>query len=129
MDKLIKKVVDFLEEARIKYDIPLEELEKGGQITYANGNDGTDFDWEANDRLCEFGYGVKSGDVWAFKLLLDRWGYAEIYCYPHGEAQSVEKLEKQLMTEEEAEDLKYLMKRHADNKGRYDCTLEELGVI
>lgn len=129
MRKEIKAIVDFLEEARNKYNIPKENLEKNGAITYANGNDGTDFDWVMNDRLCEFGYGVKDGSVWAFKLNLYKSGEAEIYCYPNGEMSSVETLKKQLMGMAEVKQLKSLMMRNADNKGMFDRTLDELGLM
>ena len=120
----VKKVVDFLMEARAKY--PDTKVDCDGEITYANGNDGTDFDWSCNDRLCEFGWGFEEGSVWAFKCLVDRSGETSIYCYPHGEQQPVEKLEKEILTEEETEKLYRIMMRSCDNKGIFDATLDRI---
>ena len=126
MNILLQKVCDFLEEARVKHNISKADLEKNGSVIYANGNDGTDFDWEANGRLCEFGYGVKDGSVWAFKLLLDNGGMGNIYCYPHGEQSPIDTLTKQIMTSDEALELKNLMQENADCNRLWDCTLEEI---
>lgn len=125
MNKVLEKVVAFLEEAREKHGIPKSELEKNGAVIYANGNDGTEFDWECNERLCEFGYGVQDGSVWAFKCYVYNNGESEIYCYPHGEMQAVGTLKKNLMTASEAEDLYGLM-MIADYKRKFDCTLDEI---
>ncbi len=126
MNILLQKICDFLEEARVKHNISKADLEKNGSVIYANGNDGTDFDWEVNDRLCEFGYGVKDGSVWAFKLLLGKDGIGEIYCYPHGEQHPTDTLTEQLMTSDEAAELKDLMQKNADDNKMWDCTLEEI---
>lgn len=123
MNVVIQRIIELLEELRNKYGICKEDLEKNGSIIYANGNDGTAFDWKVNDRLCEFGYGVKDGSVWAFKLMADRWGDAEVYCYPHGEMRPVETITRTIATEREAEKLKNIMMEHADNKRLYNCTL------
>lgn len=126
MNELVDMIIAFLEEAREKYSIPKSELEKNGAIIYANGNDGTDFDWEANGRLCEFGYGTKDGSVWAFKCYVYNDGNADIYCYPHGEMRPVETLKRKLMTANAAEDLYKLMLSMADYREKYDCTLDEI---
>ena len=125
---LIQKIVDALEEARIKYNIAKEDLDKNGAIVYANANDGTEFDWTMNERLCEFGYGVKDKDVWAFKLLLNTEGDCTIYCYPNGELKPIETIKRNLMSAVEAECLKNIMMNAADDEAKWNCTLEELGL-
>lgn len=129
MNPVIKNIVELLEEARNKFGIRKEDLEKNGAVIYANANDGTDFDWEANDRLCEFGYGTKDGGVWAFKLCISRYGDAVVYCYPHGESSSVEEIERNLASPQEMAELKKIMEKCADDRCRYDCTLDELGLM
>lgn len=126
---MIQKIIDLLEEARKKHNVPKSELEENGKVIYANGNDSTPFDWECNGRLCEFGYGTKDGSVWAFKLLLDANGEAEVYCYPNGENQPVDTISKKIMTEDEVYNLYQLMMEKADNKGLWDKTLDELGLV
>ncbi len=129
MNALIKKVVDFLEEARAKHNVSKSDLEDNGAIAYANANDGTDFDWRVNNRLCEFGYGTKDGNRWAFKLLLMNDGMSTIYYYADGEMKPVDTIQKQIMSAEEAEELKDLMIECADDKFKWDCTLDELNLM
>lgn len=120
----VKKVVDFLMEALNKY--PDAKVDCNGEITYGNGNDGTDFDWGCNNRLCEFGWGTEDGSVWAFKCLVNNDGEATIYCYPHGEMQPVETLKKDILTEAETERLYHIMMQSCDNKSIYDSTLDRI---
>ena len=126
---MTQKIINLLEEARKKHNVSKAELEYNGKVIYANGNDGTDFDWECNGRLCEFGYGTKDGDVWAFKLLLDENGEARVYCYPHGEGCPIDTITKKIMTEDEVYELYLLMLEKADNKELWDKTLDELGLV
>ena len=126
--EIIREIVNMLEEARIKYNVPKDKLDGDGKVLYANGNDGTDFDWHVNDKLCEFGYGMKNSSLWAFKLCINRNGKADVYCYPNGEMRSIERIEKQITDKENMKKLyKYMMNR-ADRKGLYDMTLEDLGI-
>lgn len=50
---------------------------------YMNGNDGTEFDWHLNDRVCEFAlqYPEELTDMLAARLLVDRYGDATLYMY------------------------------------------------
>ena len=127
MNEVIKKIIEFLEEAREKHNVPKEKLEKCGKVIYANGNDGTEFDWDVNERLCEFGYGTEKGDCWAFKLLIDTSGDAAIYCYPNGEMKPVETLKKKLADERSMKALYSLMLEKEREVG-FNKTLEELGL-
>ena len=55
MKRYIDTIVDYVANIRKDYpNIKDEDLLDGGKIYYMNGNDGTRFDWGANDRLCEF---------------------------------------------------------------------------
>lgn len=49
---MLKQIVDVVNEIREEYPIIGNELD--GKIYYMNGNDGTDFDWNCNERVCEF---------------------------------------------------------------------------
>ena len=119
--KQVQAVVDFLNEVKSKYDCKTE-----GFITYANGNDGTDFDWVMNERLCEFGYGTPDGVRWAFKCLVYKDGNADIYCYPNGEMQPVETVEKQIMTQRSATKLYHIMYKSTDSKDVWNANIDDI---
>ena len=125
--KEVKKVINYINECRKEFpDVKDSDLEKDGAIFYMNGNDGTDFDWEVNNRLCEFGIGVADGSVFAFKCHVNKDGSTECYCYPHGEMQPVKIIEKNLFDKNEVNDLYLTMMKVADNKYLWDNTVEEL---
>ena len=50
---------------------------------YMNGNDGTEFDWRCNDRVCEFAlqYPEELTDMLAARLMVWRDGNATLYMY------------------------------------------------
>ena len=125
---MLEKVINFITEVRNQFpDVKDTDLEDNGEIFYMNGNDGTDFDWEVNDRLCEFGIGVADGSVYAFKCLVNRDGSAEVYCYPHGESSPVKTVKNlNLLSDDEARDLYKIMLRVADDKELWDKKLKEL---
>ena len=56
MNKVLEKVVKIGEEAISKYlpEVELKMLEENGKLYYMNDIDGTLFDWQMNERLCEF---------------------------------------------------------------------------
>ena len=49
---MLNQIVNIIDEIREEYPIIGNELD--GKIYYMNGNDGTDFDWKCNERICEF---------------------------------------------------------------------------
>lgn len=119
---VVKDVVDYLIEIRKKYpDADVED-----EVFYSNGNDGTAFDWTCNGSVCEIGFGLKNSDVWAFKMLVSDSGKASVYCYPHGEAQPVEKCEKQILSLEDANRLMATLYTNYDAKGIYDEYFSEI---
>ena len=123
----VQKVVDFITEVRNEFpDVTDDMLEKGGKIGYYNGNDGTDFDWSCNERLCEFGIGTADGDVYAFKCYVHKDGKADVYCYPHGEMRPIKEVEKDILTKSEVRNLYYTMLENADGKEKYNAYLEDI---
>ena len=49
---MLNQIVEMVNDIRKEYPIIGNELD--GKIYYMNGNDGTDFDWKCNERVCEF---------------------------------------------------------------------------
>lgn len=127
MYKHLVTVCNFIDEIKAKY--PDTPLERNGDILYCNGNDGTDFDWDANSRLCEFGCGYDKGDVWAFKVMIFTDGLARCYCYPNGEPSPTETIEKNLFSRFEMEEFREYMYRNYDCKQNWDCFLVDIEEI
>ena len=123
----INRIKDGLETARNMYQIPLSDLKGNGTIIYMNGNDGTAFDWEMNNRLCEFGYLMKdSVCTFAFKMLIFRDGIAEIYCYPGGISKASGVLENKIFEPYEVEIFYESLCKNADDKRIWDADVREI---
>lgn len=87
---IIEEIKGVFAEIRKKYPlITDEDLDKNGAIYYMNGNDGTDFDWDVNDRCCEF-YMFHSNEIGFIKLYVNRGDTYTAYVYPNGEMKAVE---------------------------------------
>lgn len=80
------EIRDILENVRKEYftDKGLETMEG---IYYMNGNDGTDFDWACNRRVCEFYILKPNGDGLAKLLAHDDDSYT-VYVYDYAEPYS-----------------------------------------
>lgn len=125
MLRQLERIEELLNEAKAKY--PEAKMIRNGDVEYANGNDGTDFDWEANGRLCEFGCGYEDDLVWAFKCFVYNDGNVSIYCYPNGESSPVEKLEyEDVFTKEELKELYNHMLKNYDRKLNWDCYIRDI---
>ena len=99
------------------------------EITYANGNDGTDFDWEANDRLCEFGTeNDYYPDYYKSKLCINRDGSIDLFTFnnPDDVQDCVWYRNEDVFTKDETEKLRRIMNYYADDRGIWD---EKLSVI
>ena len=53
-EEMIEKIIDYVDEKIDTFKVDRKSLVDSGGIFYMNGNDGTMFDYEENDRLCEF---------------------------------------------------------------------------
>lgn len=67
----ISDIESFIENLKVKYNLKAEDLYDNGAIYYMNGNDGTDFDYQANGRTCEF-YVFFKDEVGAIKCFVDK---------------------------------------------------------
>ncbi len=121
--KEIEIISKKINEVLKKYNINPSDLDCNGAIYYANGNDGTDFDWECNDRLCEFMVYHKN-EMGCVKVLVDKDNTMDIYVYPNGEMKPKENIVCDCGFS--ARHLKDTMMSVADNQGKWDRTIEDL---
>ena len=88
---MLKQIVDVVNEIREKYPIIGNELD--GKIYYMNGNDGTDFDWKCNGRVCEFMV-FHENEMGYIKLMVYNDNLITIYVYADGGMHPTQELEK-----------------------------------
>ncbi len=124
----VQKIVDYMESILEKEGISKSELEKDGAIYYANGRNGTEFDWAINDQIPRFGYGSADGERWVMTVSLDRYGDASALVYKDGGSQPTNTcFQAKLLSRKETKELKDMLVQLADNKGLYNETLRRLG--
>ena len=123
--ELLEKVVEFFKDIRKEYsNITDDMLDNNGAIYYMNGNDGTHFDWNCNDRLCEFVVFYKS-EYGFIKVILDKDDVLTGYVYKDRGYEPVGRYERQL-EDGVAWSLKNLLLREADNEGLFDFDINEI---
>lgn len=123
--KEIDGIVAKFEELIKEYQIPMSDLVGTGSIYYMNGNDGTDFDWQANDRTCEFMMFYKSTELGFAKLSIRKDGSLDGYVWlEEGKGEAVE-VHVDGYTEY-PEEFAALLFEQADQLGKYD---ENIGLI
>lgn len=101
-------------------------LIENGTVFYMNGNDGTGFDFDMNDRTCEFISFYKSSNYGFFKVYVTRSGLIDGYAYleeGHGEAI---RLEPTHVGAEEAKEFARALQLYADNLKKWDCNIEDI---
>lgn len=123
-----QQVLDYIKEnIRNRFpEITDDMLIENGTIYYMNGNDGTNFDFDMNDRTCEFMSFYKSSDYGFFKVYVTRSGVIDGYAYleeGHGEAI---RLEPKHVGAEEAKEFARALQLSADNLKKWDCNIEDI---
>ena len=88
---MLNQIVNIINEIREEYPIMGNELD--GKIYYMNGNDGTDFDWICNDRVCEFMVFHENG-MGYIKLMVYKDNLITIYVYADGGMHPTKELER-----------------------------------
>ena len=123
--QIIEKIKTVFAEIREKYPlISDEDLHSNGAIFYMNGNDGTDFDWNTNDRCCEF-YMFHSNEVGFIKLCVNKGDTYTAYVYPNGEMSATETIRGDL-NKGDSLYLAALLYRKADREYIYDSIIDEI---
>lgn len=124
--KISKHIKNNLE--RFLPEIKLSDLEENGKIYYMNGDDGTIFDWELNERLCEFMmfYDDKT-NLGAVKTLVYADGEIVTYLYKN-KTNSPFKEIKDNITKEEVFELAISLYESADKLGIFDKAIEDMNT-
>ena len=121
----IEKIKNVFAEIRNEYPfITDEDLDENGAIYYMNGNDGTDFDWNANDHTSEF-YMYHENEIGFIKLYVNNDDTYTAYVYPNGEMRAVKTIKGDL-EEGDSLYLAALLYRKADREYIYDAIIEEI---
>lgn len=123
--QIIEKIKGVFSEIREKYSyITDEDLYSNGAIFYLNGNDGTDFDWNANDHTSEF-YMLHENEIGFIKLYVNKGDTYTAYVYPNGEMSAVETIKGELGKGDSLY-LATILYRKADKEYIYDEIIDEI---
>ena len=116
---ILDKIIETFESLMNENNLTKEDMVDDGAIYYRNGNDGTDFDWQCNNRTCEFTMFYKSTELGFAKLYLTDEGYLEGYMWlDEGKAEGKEIGGERLTRE--PEEFAALCYEQADELGKYD---------
>lgn len=123
--QIIEKIKTVFADVRKKYpQITDNDLDSQGAIFYMNGNDGTDFDWNANKNTSEF-YMYHKNEIGFIKLYVNKGDTYTAYVYPNGEMSATEIIKGDLDTGDSLY-LAALLYRKADRKYIYDKPIENI---
>lgn len=127
-DRVKQQVLDYIKEnVRDRFpEIKDDMLIENGVVYYMNGNDGTGFDFDMNDRTCEFMSFYKSTDYGLFKVYVTCDGKITGFAYleeGHGEAI---RLAPKHVGAEEAKEFARALQLYADNLKKWDCNIEDI---
>lgn len=123
-EAILQAIMDYIvnERKRLAPEVTDDALMDGGAIYYMNGNDGTEFDFFANGRTCEFEQFYKSTELGCIKAYLTDTGVLSGYLWKdEGKARGVELDEKQLTDPETAEAFAWYLENEFDGNGIYDA--------
>ena len=123
--QIIEKIKIVFADIREKYPlITDEDLHSNGAIFYMNGNDGTDFDWNANEHTSEF-YMFHENEIGFIKLYVNKGDTYTAYIYPNGEMSATETVRGKL-DEGDSLYLAALLYSKADREYIYDAIIDEI---
>ena len=117
---MLNQIVEMVNNVREEYPIIGNELD--GKIYYMNGNDGTDFDWLANNRVCEFMV-FHENEMGYIKLMVYNDNNVTIYVYADGGMKPTATIET--WYDKNPLELANFLYRTFDKNGRWDESIEE----
>lgn len=99
-------------------------LDTNGAIHYMNGNDSTPFDWNCNDRLCEF-YVFHKNEMGFIKVCVGRDNVIDVYIYEDAGMKPTYTF-KEEMENLKASSFANLMNYIADENNLWDKPIDQL---
>lgn len=96
-----------------------------GAIYYMNGNDGTDFDWRYNGRLCEFCIYFKN-EIGFIKVFVNCNNKIDVFIYRNAGMYPTHSFEDFLEKDCKASDFCENMLKIADEKCKWDAKIDDL---
>lgn len=105
-------------------DITDDMLDSNGAIFYMNGNDGTSFDWNVNERLCEF-YIFHKNEMGFIKSFINKNNTIEMYIYENGGSKPTYIFSEE-MEKLKAVDFAKIMNYIADSEYLWDVSIDDL---
>lgn len=105
-------------------EITDDMLDAGGAIYYMNGNDSTPFDWNMNDRLCEF-YVFHKDERGFIKAMVNSDSSIDVYIYADGGNKPTYKFTEE-MEGLKAGSFARVMNYIADENSLWDKPIDEL---
>ena len=127
MNKVLEKVVKIGEGAISKYlpEVELKMLEENGKLYYMNDIDGTLFDWQMNERLCEFMSFYNESGMGAVKINVLADGIVNVYLFKDN-AKSCFYSYQEFLNKDEVLELAVLMYNIADKKELYGKAVNDM---
>ena len=126
-NETLEKLFGFMRECRKeKPRVTDDLLDQNGATYYYNGNDSTPFDWEVNNRTCEFFiFYEKEPKLGFMKAWICTNGDAEAFIYDEGELSGgIFKKIENFVSEEEAKTFCEWLIKTFDNQKAWDKMIE-----
>lgn len=122
---MVEKVIDYIKNA-IKEN-PIAEPNKNyiPKVYYMNSNDGTDFDWECNNRTCELEVLYEGKELTYIRVYVSKNGYIQGIVWNTTKNESYKKLEPLYIGTAKASTIKNEL-RTFDNLNMYDFNIYNL---
>lgn len=120
-----KEIERIISTARKMYpNITDDMLDCNGAIHYMNGNDSTPFDWNTNDRLCEF-YVFHKNEMGFIKANVNKDDSIDVYIYEDGGSKPTYEFSESLENVT-AKSFAKIMNYIADEEELWDKPINEL---
>lgn len=128
MNEIIKKILEIIK-SEININMPninKSDLEKNGKVYYMNGQNGTLFDYNMNEKLSDFMCFYKDGTCGIIKLRINKDGSSHIYLYKYGE--KIPFIDKELhnqFNKDEIFNLAIILNKVMDENGIFDESIND----